>query len=231
MTSVHRVFCNSVQSGTLRIKTGHYPCFLYPDNAAYNSKNIAKGLFHGHIFIRVRLFCYLCVHRLILVHPKALRSIYTGPSSAFTGHWTAARSSNAELHGMKEVTPEMIAYISVQVSSSRCLIVLHILMTIISRLILHCPTWGTGPTSAIAHSTTKNSSTTLSSCFTIEILPGCKRPSNMWLGKCHPSFHPLLMTCCSQLLALNCHHRNQKHTTNLDMDQDSEDNTEAILAQ
>ncbi|KAF8274404.1 hypothetical protein EI94DRAFT_1825418 [Lactarius quietus] len=89
-------FHNSVQSGTLRIKTGDYPCFLYPDSARYNRNDCANGLFRGHIFIR------------------ALRSIYTGPSSAFTGHQTAARASNSELHGMKEVTPEMIAYISVQ---------------------------------------------------------------------------------------------------------------------
>ncbi|KAI9461998.1 hypothetical protein BJY52DRAFT_1185340 [Lactarius psammicola] len=89
-------FHNNVQSGTLRIKTGDYPCFLYPLNVAYNPNDRANGLFHGHIFIR------------------ALRLVYTDPSSAFTGHRTAARASNSELNGMKEVSPEMIAYISVQ---------------------------------------------------------------------------------------------------------------------
>ncbi|KAI9445896.1 hypothetical protein H4582DRAFT_2052041 [Lactarius indigo] len=45
-------FHNSVQSGTLRIKTGDYPCFLYPHDATYNPGDRAKGLFRGHIFIR-----------------------------------------------------------------------------------------------------------------------------------------------------------------------------------
>lgn len=56
--TVYRAFRNSVQSGTLRIKTGDYPCFLYPDNAAYNSKDRAKGLFRGHVFIRVHFRCW-----------------------------------------------------------------------------------------------------------------------------------------------------------------------------
>ncbi|KAH9166552.1 hypothetical protein EDB89DRAFT_1984315 [Lactarius sanguifluus] len=89
-------FRNSVQSGTLRIKTGDYPCFLYPHDITYDPGDRAKGLFRGHIFIR------------------ALRSVYTGPSSAFTGHRTAARASNSELNGMTQVSPEMVAYISVQ---------------------------------------------------------------------------------------------------------------------
>ena len=42
--------------------------------------------------------------------------IYTGSSSAFTGHRSAPRPSQAEMHGMREVFPEAIAYAAVQVS-------------------------------------------------------------------------------------------------------------------
>ena len=64
-----------------------------------------------------------CVFVVSVTHPdrvpqtKALRSVYIGPSSAVTGHRTAPRPSSGELNGMKEVTPQMVAYISVQVTS------------------------------------------------------------------------------------------------------------------
>ncbi|KAF8258693.1 hypothetical protein EI94DRAFT_1707752 [Lactarius quietus] len=46
-------FCNSVQSGTRTIKMGDYPCFLYPEYATYDHNDCAKGLFQGHIFIKM----------------------------------------------------------------------------------------------------------------------------------------------------------------------------------
>jgi hypothetical protein len=42
--------------------------------------------------------------------------IYTGKSSAFTGHRSAPKPSQAEMHGMREVFPESVAYAAVQVS-------------------------------------------------------------------------------------------------------------------
>ncbi len=129
-----------------------------------------------HIYTGVLLSFSLYTH--LIHHYKALRSIYTGPSSAFTGHRTAARASNSELNGMKEVSPEMIAYISVQVSSLSLL--LNTLTSIItSRLIMRSPTSGIGVTLPRAHSITKSSSRTSSSCFAIETLPGSKRPSSI----------------------------------------------------
>ena len=40
--------------------------------------------------------------------------IYTGKSSAFTGHRSAPKPSQAEMHGMREVFPEAVAYAAVQ---------------------------------------------------------------------------------------------------------------------
>jgi hypothetical protein len=40
--------------------------------------------------------------------------IYTGKSSAFTGHRSAPKPSQAEMHSMREVFPEAVAYAAVQ---------------------------------------------------------------------------------------------------------------------
>ena len=120
--TVYRAFHNSIQSGTLRIKTGNYPCFLYPNNTAYNSKDRAKGLFRGPVFIRVHFRC------LSVTFPDTSSSkdspiCLHGPFICF--HWspTATCALNSEIHGMKKVTPEMIVYISVQVSIPTSLII------------------------------------------------------------------------------------------------------------
>ena len=47
--------------------------------------------------------------------PQSLRTIYTGKSSAFTGHRSASKRSQAEIHEMREVFPEAVAYAAVQV--------------------------------------------------------------------------------------------------------------------
>jgi hypothetical protein len=41
--------------------------------------------------------------------------IYTGKGSAFTGYRSAPKRSQAEMHGMREVFPEAVAYAAVQV--------------------------------------------------------------------------------------------------------------------
>jgi len=45
--------------------------------------------------------------------------IYTGKGSAFTGYRSAPKRSQAEMHGMREVFPEAVAYAAVQVSLQR----------------------------------------------------------------------------------------------------------------
>ncbi|KAI9429458.1 hypothetical protein H4582DRAFT_2028506 [Lactarius indigo] len=172
-------FRNSVQSGTLRIKTGDYPCFLYPDNTVYNPQDRANGLFRGHIFIR------------------ALRSVYTGPSSAFTGHRTAARASNSEINGMKEVTPEMVAYISVQA---------HYALSDLK-------SW-----SDIAHSSFNYPK------FFKNILKLFRNRDATWVRE-------TLEYLTSELPAMRRRRRGHNNIQNLDSDQDSEDDTETMLAQ
>src|SRR6267378_6571813 len=63
--------------------------------------------------------CALCHHsfpRYLLLF-QSLRTIYTGKSSAFTGYRSASKPSQAEIHGMREVFPEAVAYAAVQVCS------------------------------------------------------------------------------------------------------------------
>lgn len=52
-----------------------------------------------------------------MILPQGLRLIYTGESSVLTGHRAATKPSQAEIHGMREVTPEAVAYTACQVSS------------------------------------------------------------------------------------------------------------------
>ncbi|KAH9015479.1 hypothetical protein EDB85DRAFT_2156650 [Lactarius pseudohatsudake] len=172
-------FRNSVQSGTLRIKTGDYPCFLYPNNTVYNPRDRANGLFRGHIFIR------------------ALRSVYTGPSSAFTGHRTTARASNSEINGMKEVSPEMVAYISVQA---------HYALSDLK-------SW-----SDITHSSFNYPK------FFKNILKLFHNRDATWVRE-------TLEYLTSELPAMKRHCRGYNNVQNLDSDQDSEDDTETMLAQ
>ena len=50
---------------------------------------------------------------------QTLQMIYTGKSSAFTGHQSASKPSQAEMHDMHEVFPEAVSYATVQVSPQR----------------------------------------------------------------------------------------------------------------
>ncbi|KAH9025255.1 hypothetical protein EDB83DRAFT_2427662 [Lactarius deliciosus] len=172
-------FRNSVQSGALRIKTGDYPCFLYPNNTVYNPRDRANGLFRGHIFIR------------------ALRSVYTGPSSAFTGHRTAARASNSEINGLKEVSPEMVAYISVQA---------HYALSDLK-------SW-----SDITHSSFNYPK------FFKNILKLFRNLDATWVRE-------TLEYLTSELPAMTRRRRGYNNAQNTDSDQDSEDDTETMLAQ
>ncbi|KAH9040989.1 hypothetical protein EDB85DRAFT_2140153 [Lactarius pseudohatsudake] len=168
-------FRNSVQSGTLRIKTGDYPCFLYPHDIKYDPGDRAKGLFRGHIFIR------------------ALRSVYTGPSSAFTGHRTAARASNSELNGMTQVSPEMVVYISVQT---------HYALSDLRN-------WGDISQSSFQYQK-----------FFKNIIKLFRNRDSAWVKETLNELPTLKRRC-----------RGHNNDPNSDSDQDSEDETEKMLAQ
>ncbi|KAF4622075.1 hypothetical protein D9613_008984 [Agrocybe pediades] len=85
------------EEGTIKLTASDLPSFLYPVGTEYNAEKIDEGLFRGHIIIH------------------ALRSIYTGKSSISRGHRKSEKQSQAELHGMRSVTPQAVAYAAVQV--------------------------------------------------------------------------------------------------------------------
>ncbi|KAF8870042.1 hypothetical protein CPB84DRAFT_1754681, partial [Gymnopilus junonius] len=80
-----QVFMAKVQNGTILMTVKEYPSFLYPAGTVYNQEDPAAGLFQGATFIR------------------ALRTIYTGNSSALDGYRVAPKDSQAEINGMTEV--------------------------------------------------------------------------------------------------------------------------------
>ncbi|KAF8998816.1 hypothetical protein BDQ17DRAFT_1171359, partial [Cyathus striatus] len=82
------------------VGANEFPSFLYPNDTVYNPRDQERGLFRGHILIRT------------------LHALYTGQSSALTGHRTAMRESQGELHEMRELFPEAIAYAAVEVCLS-----------------------------------------------------------------------------------------------------------------
>lgn len=123
--SLTSLFKNEVENGTLKLRASderNWPSFLYPENTRYNELELDKGLFRGHVFIRV---CSSALARIFSFPGdifKSLRAIFTGKSSAFTGYRSASKRSQAELHKMREVFPEAVAYAAVQVGPSFCLL-------------------------------------------------------------------------------------------------------------
>ena len=53
-----RDFMDNVKNGTIRLRASQWPSFLYPHSTIFNSFNRAKGLFRGHVFLRVSFFIF-----------------------------------------------------------------------------------------------------------------------------------------------------------------------------
>ncbi|KAG6877069.1 hypothetical protein C0992_010963 [Termitomyces sp. T32_za158] len=77
------------------ITASDWPSFLY-DLDLFNGDDQTKGLMRGPLLLKV------------------YRHIFTGPSSALSGHRSATKPCIAHLHGLKEVTGRTIAYAAVQ---------------------------------------------------------------------------------------------------------------------
>ncbi|KAF8193728.1 hypothetical protein BJ912DRAFT_960272 [Pholiota molesta] len=90
-------YMKQVKEGKIKLRAKNLPSFLYEEGTIYSVTRQDKGLFRGHVVIR------------------ALRLIFTGNSSAFTGHRSASKQSQAEIHGMRCVTPEALAYACCQI--------------------------------------------------------------------------------------------------------------------
>ncbi|KAF8815042.1 hypothetical protein BYT27DRAFT_7056059, partial [Phlegmacium glaucopus] len=94
-----------VENATIRLHSHderNWPSFLFPPGSEYNVNELDKDLFRGPIVIRT------------------LRMIYTGKGSAFTGYRSAPKRSQAEMHGMREIFPEAVAYAAVQAYYGLC---------------------------------------------------------------------------------------------------------------
>ncbi|KAF8173642.1 hypothetical protein BJ912DRAFT_1065122 [Pholiota molesta] len=65
-------YMKRVQEGKIKLRAKNLPSFLYEEGTVYCATREDKGLFRGHVVIR------------------ALRLIFTGESSAFTGHQVLA---------------------------------------------------------------------------------------------------------------------------------------------
>lgn len=112
----------NVQNGTIKPKARQIPSFLFPNNTVYDPKNLQKGLFRGHVVVRVSYASYSRIALLSDAYIECLRAIYTGKSSIVTGHRDAQRPSAAEIVGITEVTAHMAVYAACQVCS--CVIVI-----------------------------------------------------------------------------------------------------------
>ena len=77
-----------------------------------------RTYFEGQLLSEYVISC-LALSFTLSNYLQTLRMIYTGKGSSFTGHRSAPKRSQAEMHRMREVFPEAVAYAAVQVSSER----------------------------------------------------------------------------------------------------------------
>ena len=52
------LFKNQVENASIKLRASderNWPSFLYPEGTAYDELELDKGLFRGHVFLRVRL--------------------------------------------------------------------------------------------------------------------------------------------------------------------------------
>lgn len=106
-------------SGQLVPSGDLWPRFLYR-GYSYDHQNPWEGLFRSALLV---LVCAISLvpenaYRLTSLITQAFKHVFTSPSSALDGATPgkSTRSSNARIHGMKQVTAASIAYIATQVS-------------------------------------------------------------------------------------------------------------------
>jgi hypothetical protein len=55
---INSLFKNEVENATIKLRASderNWPSFLYPEGTVYNELELDKGLFRGHVFLRVHL--------------------------------------------------------------------------------------------------------------------------------------------------------------------------------
>ncbi|KAI9566154.1 hypothetical protein HD554DRAFT_2315774 [Boletus coccyginus] len=86
-----------------------WPCFLFP-TGGYDPADANKGLFRGELLVKA--------YKLVFMGPSSVESTEDVPSEIAGNKRqrvdASTRRHNAQLAGMKQVTPRSIAYIAVQ---------------------------------------------------------------------------------------------------------------------
>ncbi|KAF5310838.1 hypothetical protein D9619_007834 [Psilocybe cf. subviscida] len=88
-------FMEDVDSRNIKTRAHDLPAFLYPDN--YDKLDPDHNLCRSEVVIQI------------------LRLIFTGESSVENGVRSAGKPSPCEIHGIRRVTPEMVAYVVIQI--------------------------------------------------------------------------------------------------------------------
>ena len=104
-----------LQSGEMTVSGDQWPLFLY-HGYNYDPEDPWNGLFRSTLLVSVGYRCFLVIHNTHVIC-QAYKHIFTSPSSV-EKEPKATRSSNARIHGMKQVTLALIAYIVTQASCS-----------------------------------------------------------------------------------------------------------------
>ena len=104
-----------------------WPTFLYDEESGWNIKDIRRGLFHGHILARVSSIYPMTYHlnqrgtpciqvALQIYHNKtAVRNEITTGAWKIKASQAQGHPSFLKAHRITKVTPEMVAYVAVQV--------------------------------------------------------------------------------------------------------------------
>ena len=103
-----------------------WPTFLYDEQVGWSRRNIRNGLFRGHVLARVRSLHSLIANAwltglwLLQVAIRLFRNKSAAQVDVVGGWYNPAKKAKRPKdfmtrHNIKEVTPQMIAYATLQV--------------------------------------------------------------------------------------------------------------------
>jgi hypothetical protein len=109
----------SVKDGKIKIKSSDFPAFIYPSNRRFHPFDRAQGLLRGDALVRVSDGHPIYISNTDNDLGKTFRLLFTGANSAATGvSPKGSKKCKAAIHGIRDPTPETIAYSAILVSSS-----------------------------------------------------------------------------------------------------------------
>lgn len=110
---------NDIKSGTKACTATTLPRFLFPANQEYDPEDVEQGVFRGHLLLRVSFPPMLtrCLSDTFLIIQVA-KHVLQGPTAALEGPgFHRGQQGVAALLNTSSVTPELIAYLAIQVWS------------------------------------------------------------------------------------------------------------------